>query len=574
MQLPAELPAISRASSDSIPCPDCGEMVRKGLVRCWRCGGFLREDIASTYQKMQESPREIIYSKTDVPDAASQLMEEDDDNSDDFELAPGLTFMSSEDLADFAGLDDATPASDDDGTYKLNVPEPAQVAKPAPQALPETSVPRFVRGTSGETAKPAAEAPAAATPTPAAAPAAEATPAAPAAPAPAVEKPAVEAPIPSTGDPLLDIALAEQNEADRRRKERVKAKRSGPRVALAGYVLVYCPEGHQIQVEERYRGMTGRCPKCKSFFHVPAIDRAKQAEDARRAAEEKAKASRYEHWSVDAHLHSLDPTKLKLKPGSLEKDFVEVDLGFEAGGLLIVAQGKQGQGLFKGEKNKKRKDELRAEVQEYLRLEKPILDLPAAGYRFYESAQLGKVQVVQPAAYAHESMFAGVPVFGEGRVAVRMPVTDQDKNVTDILFVSFYLTEFREFAKRLNEMFGVKDLGEIEGVPLTDSTTNFKCHYLDRPVVSLEVTPYHKVDPQIELEVSGFKCQSCGLVVSEEGRKKEKLGGPAGKSIAKAPCPKCKQKFGSVSMQHIKPKPEEASADTSMAETGGLKSKT
>ena len=160
-----------------------------------------------------------------------------------------------------------------------------------------------------------------------------------------------------------------------------------------------------------------------------------------------------------------------------------------------------------------------------------------------------------------------------GRVAVRMPVTDQDKNVTDILFVSFYLTEFREFAKRVNEMFGVKDLGEMEGVPLQDATTNFKCHYLDRPVVSLEVTPYHKVDPQIELEISGYKCQACGLVVSEEGRKKEKLGGPAGKSIAKAPCPKCKQKFGSVSMQHLKPKPEEASADTSMSETGGLKTK-
>ena len=46
-----------------------------------------------------------------------------------------------------------------------------------------------------------------------------------------------------------------------------------------------------------------------------------------------------------------------------------------------------------------------------------------------------KIQVVQPAAYAHESMFAGVAVFGEGRIAVRFPVTDQDKDVKDILFV-------------------------------------------------------------------------------------------------------------------------------------------
>ncbi len=574
--LPAELPAIARASADSVACPDCGEMVRKGLVRCWRCGGFLREDIASKYQQMQEAPREVIYSKVqaepaEVPESASQLM---DDDEDGFELADGLSLMTADQLPDFA-----SDSNDDSGTYKLNVPAPA--ARTEPKYA--TSGPRVIGASKAEATSaapapvraPVAQAPVAA-PEPAPAPAAEAPVAAPI--EKPVEKPA-EKPAPkpafeSTGDPLLDIALQESNEADQRRKDRMKAKKSGPRVALPGYVLVFCPEGHQIQVEERYRGMTGRCPKCKTFFHVPAVDRQKQAEEARRAAEEKAKSSKYLHWTIDAHLHSLDPTKLKLKPGSLEKDFVEIDLGFEPTGLLIIAHGKQGQGLFKGEKNKKRKEELRAEVLEYLRVEKPLLDLPASGYRFYEKAQLGKVQVVQPAAYAHESMFAGVPVFGEGRIAVRMPVTDQDKNVTDILFVSFYLSEFRDFAKRAADLFEVKDLGQMEGVPMTDSETKYKCHYLDKPVISLEVTPYHKVDPGIELETSGYKCQACGLVVSEDGRKKEKLGGPAGKSIAKAPCPKCKQKFGTNMLLHIKPKAEEAQPDDSMGETGGLKSKT
>lgn len=546
-------------------------MVRKGLVRCWRCGGFLREDIASKYQQMQEAPREVIYSKigeepVSVPDAASQLV--DDDDNDDFELAPGLSLMTEEQLPDFGGRDESRTTESDSATYKLNAPAAAPTPPPKPEPKFTSTGPRIVGA-------PKAEAPKSIIPTAVVATTGEPTVATEATPTEkaterSVEKPAFE----STGDPLLDIALQEKNEAEQRRKERLKAKKSGPRVALPGYVLVFCPEGHQIQVEERYRGMTGRCPKCKTFFHVPAVDRQKQAEEARRAAEEKAKASKYLHWAVDAHLHSLDPTKLKLKPGSLEKEFVEVDLGFEPAGLLIVAHGKQGQGLYKGEKNKKKKEELRAEVLEYLRIEKPILDLPASGYRFYEKAQLGKVQVVQPAAYAHESMFAGVPVFGEGRIAVRMPVTDQDKNVTDILFVSFSLSEFREFAKRLADLFDVKDLGLMEGVPMVDSTTNFKCHYLDKPVVSLEVTPYHKADTTLELEVSGYKCQACGLVVSEDGRKKEKLGGPAGKSIAKAPCPKCKQKFGSNILQHIKPKPDEAKSDDSMAETGGLKTKT
>ena len=154
-----------------------------------------------------------------------------------------------------------------------------------------------------------------------------------------------------------------------------------------------------------------------------------------------------------------------------------------------------------------------------------------------------------------------------------MPVPEQGKGVTDVLFVSFTLSEFRTFGALLQQHYGVKELGEIEGVPLTDKVTSFKCHYLDRPVRSLEVTAYHKADATMVLDISGRKCQACGLVVSEEGRKKEKLGGPAGKTIGKTPCPKCKQKFGDVSLFDFKAKDEAAEPDAAMAETGGLKTK-
>lgn len=541
--------SVARAAADQIPCPDCGEMVRKGLVRCWRCGGFLRSDIAQVYQRMQEVPQKVILSEPEptlVPDSAAQSMDDDDD----FELAPGLNLMSEDELGFSLSLDDvpmepvespaAKPAAADDGeTYGFKVPTPAAIESPKPAAA-------------------AAQAPAAKSEV------------AEKQPEPEPTKPAKK--FESTGDPLLDIAMQEQQEADGRRKDRIKQKKSGPKTALAGYALVYCPNGHAIQVEERYRGMTGRCPKCKSFFHVPAIDLKKVKEDERRAAEQQAKQSKYSHWVVDAHLHSLDPTKLKLKPGSLEKEFVETDFAFSDEGMLILAHGKQGSGLFKGERNKKKRDELRGSVQEYLRLDKELLDLPASGYRLYGKDELSRIQVVQPAAYAHESIFAGVPVFGEGRVAVRMPVTDQDKDVKDILFVSFYLAEFRDFSTKLSELYGIKDLGHVEGVPLTDNVTRFRCHYSDRMVESLEVTPFHKADASIKIDISGRKCAACGLVVSEEARKKEKLGGPAGKSIAKTPCPKCKQKFGDTSLFAVVKADAEAASDASMSENGGLKS--
>ena len=64
-----ELPAVVKAGEDEVPCPDCGEQVRAGLVRCWRCGGFLREEIAETYQKRQVegSPHRTLLRNPIVP---------------------------------------------------------------------------------------------------------------------------------------------------------------------------------------------------------------------------------------------------------------------------------------------------------------------------------------------------------------------------------------------------------------------------------------------------------------------------------------------------------------------------
>ena len=43
----------------------------------------------------------------------------------------------------------------------------------------------------------------------------------------------------------------------------------------------------------------------------------------------------------------------------------------------------------------------------------------------------------------------------------------------------------------------------------------------------------------------GYRCGNCGIEISEDARKKEKIGGSNGKGIAKAKCPKCKGKMGS-----------------------------
>lgn len=578
-----ELPSIVKASEDEIPCPDCGEMVRSGLVRCWRCGGFLREEIAEKYQAMLESGQPLTYSQPALPEVETKKSEppkkskkpptftQADD--DDFQLAPGLDLMSAEqhalqkvisakaarDAKKAASKTSETASQDSDEdseTYGLNsrVPDAVEAAKPtsaaaqsAPSAKKKSDAPstKPTAGTTTESSVPTVAA---------------------AAPATSVKP---TSPQDVGADALLEIAQAEELEAKSRRKNRVKEKAGKEKVAMLGFVYVYCPNGHQIQVDEKHRGMTGRCPRCKSYFHVPALDWKKSKEDEVKSKEDAQKKSRFTDWLINTHLHQLDPTKLKLKPGSLEKEFFGVDLGFAPGEWLLLGHGKQGSGFAKAEKNPKRIETLREELQEYLRLEKEILDLPVAAYRQFKQDELPKIQIVQPAAYAHESMFAGVPVFGEGRVAVRLPMTSQDVEVTDILFMSFSLTEFRKLSKTLKS-YGIEDFGSTDGVPLTDEETTSKCHYSDRQIKSINATMYHNADPEIQLDVIGRKCQACGLVVSEDSRKKEKLGGVNGKGIAKADCPKCKQKFGSKTLFGLKTK--ESESDTTMGETGGLKS--
>lgn len=556
--LSSDLPAVERAT-DEVPCPDCGEKVRAGLVRCWRCGGFLREDIAESYQKMLDGPQKVVLSDaseggspagTDAQTGSDAGSLETSD--DDFELADGLNMMTQEEHAQLQ----------------------SQQTPPATEEAPKS--PEEVYSIKGQKAEePSAEkTEESKAPTPADSGIDRKSPEDSASQAEAPEQPDADdkktaAPVESTGDPLLDIALQEENEAKERQKGRRKKRASGERQAMPGFVFVFCPNGHRIQVEDRHRGQTGRCPRCKSFFHVPGVDWDAEKRKKEQAEAEKKKESPYKDWKLDAHLHQVDPTKLKLKPGSLEKDFYEVDLGFSSDQVIVVANGKQGAGLLSGEKNKKKKEELRAEMQDHLRLEKEILDLPAAGYRLFGKEDMEKITVVQPAVYAHESMFAGIPVFGTGRIAVRLPVTDQDKDVKDILFVSFGLSDFREFASHLDEMFEVKDLGQLEGVPLQDSESTYTCHYSDRKIKSIETTEFHTSDPGIELEIVGRKCGGCGLVVSEDSRKKEKLGGAAGKGIAKAKCPKCQGKFGDATLYAIK---EPEGQEESLSESGGLNS--
>jgi hypothetical protein len=536
-------------AEEEVPCPGCNELVRKGLVRCWNCGTFMQHDIAESYRRMQISPPKVIYSdvtqtSTDAGAFAGNVtdsgrLSEDqgagrhDDDEADFEVDGGT--LEDSDGEDFdLGAADAPAAQNEivqsAPTFALKA-EPDEVpAKPGAAAKPGKEAKGNAKASKSDLKSDfsndfdkgfGADEPGAG------------------------------------GDVLLRVALAEEAETGGRRRGQKLAEgkiRTGFRI--------YCPNGHCIEVQERHRGQTGRCPRCRELYHVPAgtwdEEKATEEDKAQKAAAIAAavnaqgdankpveiSAGEYTRWMLESHFHAIDLAKLKLKPGSLLKDFQEGDVGFAPDGMLVVLLAKKG-GLFGGDKKKLA---TRDAVLDHLSKGKAREELPAAAQHFFAAADMPQLRIVQPIVSTEHSMFAGVPVFGDGQIAVRLPRKDEKSNPQ---FLSFTLSQFRRFSKILEEFYGIKAFGSESGVPLEDVFTERHCHFSDEVLRVLENLDYYKDDPGYKLHVIGYKCAGCGLVVSEESRIKEKIGDKDGKKIAKVKCPKCQKPFGNLPLHSI-----------------------
>ncbi|WP_437206402.1 hypothetical protein [Planctomicrobium sp. SH664] len=493
---------MSQSSAKEAPCPDCGEMVRVNSLRCWNCGAFMNRELEQRYLAMQANPAPTIFSELPADEAHA--------------------------------LDDVNSGEDDD--FELSLP----VAKAAPKSVavkPAEEPETFAIAQDPE--EPAASESAA---QPAAKPAtAEASRSAPG-------EPDVAHSVATGGDALLDIAI--QEERDQKKRGKLRRPAGGMRTATGG-LIIYCPYGCKVEVKDQHRGMTGKCPRCGAPFIVP-IDPPqykKQEETAptpEQAAAAAAAPGAIQIWIPDLHLHIVNPANLKLKPDSLLKDFTEVDVGFSKEKLFVGALAKKAAGLFaKGPK----KDEVRAALLAYAQELKPLADAPVDQKYLYSNDQVGQIKVVQPAASRANSLFHGVLVFGEGRIAIQLPESDQ---VKDLAYLSMGLTQFWSFAKALENIYGVSGLGADCGIPMEARYSLYKCHYLDVPIKALEDVEYYKADPSAQLEVAGYRCGSCKLAVSETGRKKENLGGKSPKGIAKAKCPKCSSKMGEHLLYSLK----------------------
>jgi hypothetical protein len=509
-------------------CPHCGEMVRSGLVRCWSCKGFIREDVAARYRDLTSNPQPIIYSsipadqrrdylppRNMLPDGVAPVVFD----ADEFVLGDGVGSSSPFEI-DRASLNEAvdSPTADSSGA-PAKPPEQAKSVSPSDgTAAREGTDERKIGG--GETAGEKSSKSTKGSSGSATAGGSDQEP----------------------SDDLLSIALSEQREVRKRRGERLAERQKKQ-------MLVPCTCGAWIRVLEDQAGKSVRCRQCKQPVVIPEI-RRKTEKKPDAVAAPKLDIT----WSQDAWFYSVSPTSLVLKPGSMVDKHTEVDLALTPMGLHIISAGgsdKKKKSLL-GRSGSAR-DAMRKQVRDQIAATGELKNLPNADVQTIDPEKVREIRLVQPILKAHESMFAGVQVFGEGRIAVFLPITTSDNEQS---FCSFTLSAWRPFADRMKSLFSLQFATSENGVPDQEKSDTLNCFVNQSKIESVRSLIYYEKDPAFELELTGYKCKSCGISVSEEGRKKNKLGGANGKGIAKAKCPKCSGKMGEEPLYRIKKAPE------------------
>ncbi len=534
----SEPTVVLSAPSDSMksasihePCPHCGEMVRSGLVRCWSCNGFMRADVAARYKDMTSNPQKIIYSTIPIDERTDYLPARSENGAGSGNVYDADEFTLSDDFS-LPVAPEAKPAA-------AVAPAPKAPIAPDGPDKPQSTTPnektqKENTPSNGAAAKVSSDA------------SAKSEAASDSKDAKVSTSPASRKEGPVDPDDLLSIAMAEQREVKKRRGEKLAERQRKQ-------MLVPCSCGAWVRVHEEQSGKTVRCRQCKQPIVIPEIRKKTEKKDDKPAA-----PTLDVTWVNDVWFHLLNPTSLVLKPGSLVDKHTESDIALTADGLHIVTYGgaKQKKSLFGGGDKKGGRDAQRKAVRDHIASTGSLKNLPDAEVRTIDASKLNEMRLVQPVTKVQESMFAGVPVFGEGRIAIFLPLDAGDGQQS---YCSLPISGWRTLGGRLKTLYQVNLPAAENGVPEVDKSDTMSCFVNQSKVESIRNLIFYQKDPGYEMELSGYRCKACGIVVSEEGRKKNKLGGANGKGIAKAKCPKCSGKMGEEPLYRIKKSPDAAS---------------
>lgn len=497
----------------------------------------MRKDVENKYDELMASPQPIIFSEASQRDIE--------------ELIPARVTSKGEEVYDAVGDDDGfqlgddvsskqdhAPADSADDEFELDIAKPA-VVQPAAQVHPAVSAPQEISQAAQPTSTPDPQQKAAAS-------AAESS----ATPVSEADKPVAastdqQADKKVDDDDFVGMALTEVKETHQRKRRKVQQARRRR-------VLVPCTTcGSWIRIFQDQAGRTVRCQKCKTPFVVPQLKKKEKP------SETDVKSSDVSFdWIENLSLHVVNPTDIVLKPGSLEKGSEPTDIVFHDGQMHVVKFAPPAKkSLFGKSDGAPEIPEQRRQIQDAISRAGNLNSVPVGECLALSAEQANNLRLVQPVSEAHASMFAGVPVFGSGKIAIYLPIAQPENQQ---IFLSMTLSQSRHVAAELQQLFGIDLQLADNGVPATEQKDMLKCKLLEIPVESIRNVEYYENDPAFELEMTGYRCGTCQIAISEDGRARKKLGGAHGKGIAKAKCPGCSAKMGVQKTYRISKSPEDS----------------
>lgn len=596
----AEDPSVHTDEASEVPCRECGVMVRRGVVRCWNCGGFQEQDIEARFIEMQETEPEAILSNLDdeneVAKSPSQAVDDgeeydsdyfgegDEDEDfftgkkkhqvdDDFELADEVDIYEAREDEEDSEVDSyelAAPTPIDDSVEDEESPAEAMAALAQDDA------------TDADSSSPAESE--------AAAEAADETNSEGKADADETkadgqsDESAKDETTPPVDDfeNLFNIAMLEEAERESRAKRRQQEEKR-----LYAKVVRTKPDGTvvvapscqcmAIVVTSEHFGKVMRCPKCHEKFRVPSPKtsarvvktKVEAGEKKIEAKKEKTLAvhdgtSEYEWWLEDIRLHVFNPEKTKPTAGVVEKKFFPVDIGFSHDHVLVASLASKPGNFGKADK---KLVATRSTMKDSLKESKPLEEVKEIVSDEKSVGALAEFELILPAAREGAELLEGQPIFGEGRIGIRIP---KDVGEGEVACLSMTISQYREFCRLLAEFYGYAAFTIGSTVPFFNDTESAKCELSKDEFEVLTQLPYYQADDSFELEHIGWECEACGIRFTEAAREEKKLGGKGAKGIAKAKCPTCSQKLGSKQLFRIKQEEGQAESGDSKSDAENL----
>lgn len=544
-------------SSSELECQDCGVMLRAGVVRCWNCGSFTRRDVEERFMAMQQEASGIIFSEDATKEETVEEVEEEVawDDETDFTLADDVEMYDAPEADDETDGIPMLAMDSDDVDMELS---------PLPELEMDESTPDTVDAEADEEGQTYGLADDGGSDS----------------------EEQETSPAPKSSDEediLFEIAMREEAE----RKSRL-SRREEELQRQTARVLKQFPDGRlsllgpcgacQITVQSHHQGMGGKCPRCHATFRVPkrtlevrTIDSSTagghhgaQRRRIRRLSVSQ-KVGKYQHWLEDVRLHRVEQKEQeKLEANSLKSKAFVCDLGFSADGIAItLLVTKAGDYEYNDKKLAKPRKEARQLLLDVLKIEQKAADdpkpeLPKRAEQVLKRLSLGDVsrfRIVYPASEARFELFDGEPVWGEGIIAVQITMPEMKED--ELVFLSFTLSQFREFSRLLKYQFGYGSFTLDSKIPATDQIVSKSCCLTREEFDVVDHTQYYVADPLYELKHLGWECVECKIPMTEEARADKNIGGKGAKNIAKTKCPSCGKPMGEGKLYEISKKPKE-----------------